>query len=78
MSVTGRTRGRTGLKVVLRVTDPTTGQLAGEALELSDEVQIQVRAIAIGRGSSIPSLGFTQGQMAGGSPLLSLRQMPPL
>ncbi|CAL8275956.1 unnamed protein product, partial [Boreogadus saida] len=42
MSVTGRTRGRTGLKVVLRVTDPTTGQLAGGAQELSDEVQIQV------------------------------------
>ncbi|KAJ3587076.1 hypothetical protein NHX12_013466 [Muraenolepis orangiensis] len=42
MSVTGRTRGRTGLKVLLRVTDPQTGQLAGRAQELSDEVQVQV------------------------------------
>ncbi|CAL8325175.1 unnamed protein product [Merluccius merluccius] len=42
MSVTGRTRGRTGLKVVLRVTEPQTGQLAGRAQELTDEVQIQV------------------------------------
>ncbi|XP_061128273.1 nuclear pore membrane glycoprotein 210-like [Syngnathus typhle] len=38
MSVTGRTRGRTGLKVVFRVVDPVVGQLA----ELKDEIQIQV------------------------------------
>ncbi|XP_040914179.1 nuclear pore membrane glycoprotein 210 [Toxotes jaculatrix] len=42
MRVTGRTRGRTGLKVVLRVTDPNAGQLAGNLQELSDEIQIQV------------------------------------
>uniref|UniRef100_A0A3Q3D8P4 Nucleoporin 210 n=1 Tax=Hippocampus comes TaxID=109280 RepID=A0A3Q3D8P4_HIPCM len=42
MSVTGRTRGRTGLKVVLRVVDPVLGQLADNLPELEDEVQIQV------------------------------------
>uniref|UniRef100_UPI0037E7A905 nuclear pore membrane glycoprotein 210 n=1 Tax=Semicossyphus pulcher TaxID=241346 RepID=UPI0037E7A905 len=42
MRVTGRTRGRTGLKVVLRVTDPQAGQLVGNLQELSDEIQIQV------------------------------------
>lgn len=42
MSVTGRTRGQTGLKVVLRVVDPVVGQLAGNLPELEDEVQIQV------------------------------------
>ncbi|XP_061650259.1 nuclear pore membrane glycoprotein 210 [Phyllopteryx taeniolatus] len=42
MSVTGRTRGRTGLKVVLRVVDPVVGQLAGNLPELKDEIQIQV------------------------------------
>ncbi|KAM3871773.1 nuclear pore membrane glycoprotein 210 [Diretmus argenteus] len=42
MSVTGRTRGRTGLKVVLRATDPKAGQLEGNLQELSDEIQIQV------------------------------------
>ncbi|XP_053281143.1 nuclear pore membrane glycoprotein 210 isoform X2 [Pleuronectes platessa] len=42
MRVTGRTRGRTGLKVVLRVTDPTAGQLFGKLQELKDEIQIQV------------------------------------
>ncbi|XP_008286461.1 nuclear pore membrane glycoprotein 210 isoform X1 [Stegastes partitus] len=42
MRVTGRTRGRTGLKVVLRVTDPITRQLMGQLQELRDEVQIQV------------------------------------
>ncbi|XP_041655352.1 nuclear pore membrane glycoprotein 210 isoform X2 [Cheilinus undulatus] len=42
MRVTGRTRGRTGLKVVLRVTDPQAGQLLGNLQELTDEVQIQV------------------------------------
>ncbi|XP_051914463.1 nuclear pore membrane glycoprotein 210-like isoform X2 [Hippocampus zosterae] len=42
MTVTGRTRGRTGLKVVLRVVDPVLGQLADNLAELEDEVQIQV------------------------------------
>uniref|UniRef100_A0A667Z6W6 Nucleoporin 210 n=1 Tax=Myripristis murdjan TaxID=586833 RepID=A0A667Z6W6_9TELE len=42
MSVTGRTRGRTGLRVVLRATDPKAGQLEGNLRELSDEIQIQV------------------------------------
>lgn len=42
MRVSGRTRGRTGLKVVLRVTDPEAGQLVGNLQELRDEVQIQV------------------------------------
>lgn len=43
MSVTARTRGRTGLKVVLRVTDHKAGQLVGNKQELSDEIQIQVK-----------------------------------
>ncbi len=43
MRVTGRTRGRTGLKVVLKVTDPEAGQLVGNLRELSDEIQIQVQ-----------------------------------
>uniref|UniRef100_A0A8C7WMJ7 Nucleoporin 210 n=1 Tax=Oryzias sinensis TaxID=183150 RepID=A0A8C7WMJ7_9TELE len=42
MTVVGRTRGRTGLKVVLRVTDPTAKQLERNLLELRDEIQIQV------------------------------------
>lgn len=42
MSLTGRTRGQTGLKVVLRATDPKAGQLEGNVQELSDAVQIQV------------------------------------
>ncbi|XP_072222450.1 nuclear pore membrane glycoprotein 210 [Leuresthes tenuis] len=42
MKVTGRTRGRTGLKVVLRVTDPKAQQLEGNVQELRDEIQIQV------------------------------------
>uniref|UniRef100_A0A6Q2XNQ1 Nucleoporin 210 n=1 Tax=Esox lucius TaxID=8010 RepID=A0A6Q2XNQ1_ESOLU len=41
MSVTGKTKGRTGLKVVLKVTDPKVGQLEGNLVELSDELQIQ-------------------------------------
>jgi len=43
MKVTGRTRGRTGLKVVLRVTDPKAQQLEGNLQELRDEIQIQVQ-----------------------------------
>lgn len=42
MRVTGKTRGRTGLKVVLRVSDAEAGQLEGNLQELRDEVQIQV------------------------------------
>ncbi|XP_074537883.1 nuclear pore membrane glycoprotein 210 isoform X2 [Halichoeres trimaculatus] len=42
MRVTGRTRGRTGLKVMLKVTDPLAGQLVGNLRELTDEIQIQV------------------------------------
>ncbi|KAJ8016202.1 hypothetical protein DPEC_G00004740 [Dallia pectoralis] len=42
MSVTGKNKGRTGLKVVLKVTDPKAGQLEGNLMELSDELQIQV------------------------------------
>lgn len=42
MTVTGKTRGRTGLKVVLRVTDPEAGQLVDNLQELRDEIQIQV------------------------------------
>lgn len=40
--VTGKIRGRTGLKVVLGVTDPKAGQLVGNQQELRDEIQIQV------------------------------------
>ncbi|GLD49968.1 nuclear pore membrane glycoprotein 210 isoform X1 [Lates japonicus] len=42
MMVTGKTRGRTGLKVVLRTTSPEAGQLVGNLQELRDEIQIQV------------------------------------
>ncbi|XP_016071129.1 PREDICTED: nuclear pore membrane glycoprotein 210 [Miniopterus natalensis] len=42
MTVHGRVRGQTGLKVVVRALDPTAGQLYGFAKELSDEIQIQV------------------------------------
>ncbi|XP_006901438.1 PREDICTED: nuclear pore membrane glycoprotein 210 [Elephantulus edwardii] len=42
MNVHGRTKGRTGLKVVVKALDPTAGQLHGLAKELSDEIQIQV------------------------------------
>uniref|UniRef100_A0AAV2M0I1 BIG2 domain-containing protein n=1 Tax=Knipowitschia caucasica TaxID=637954 RepID=A0AAV2M0I1_KNICA len=42
MRVTGKTRGRTGLKVVLRVKDPAAGQLVNALEELKDEIQIQV------------------------------------
>ncbi|KAK3547680.1 hypothetical protein QTP86_026925 [Hemibagrus guttatus] len=42
MSVSGCSKGRTGLKVVVRMTVPEAGHLWGTKLELSDEVQIQV------------------------------------
>uniref|UniRef100_A0A8C9X773 Nucleoporin 210 n=1 Tax=Sander lucioperca TaxID=283035 RepID=A0A8C9X773_SANLU len=50
MRVTGRTRGRTGLKVVLRVTDPKAGQLVGNLQELTDEIQIQVQHCEVESG----------------------------
>uniref|UniRef100_A0A3P8X2Y5 Nucleoporin 210 n=1 Tax=Cynoglossus semilaevis TaxID=244447 RepID=A0A3P8X2Y5_CYNSE len=42
MTVTAKTRGRTGLKVVLRVSQPGAGQLEGNLVEFRDEIQIQV------------------------------------
>ncbi|XP_047390661.1 nuclear pore membrane glycoprotein 210 [Sciurus carolinensis] len=42
MSVHGRARGRTGLRVVVKALDPAAGQLYGHGRELSDEIQIQV------------------------------------
>ncbi|XP_071611582.1 nuclear pore membrane glycoprotein 210 [Heliangelus exortis] len=42
MDVYGRVKGRTGLKVVVRVTDPAANQFYNMAKELSDEIQIQV------------------------------------
>lgn len=44
MTVHGRVRGRTGLRVVVKALDPTAGQLHGLAKELSDEIQIQVKS----------------------------------
>ncbi|KAL2103919.1 hypothetical protein ACEWY4_000787 [Coilia grayii] len=42
MSIVGRSKGRTGLKVLVRATSPRAGQFAGNTKELSDELQIQV------------------------------------
>ncbi|KAL0612795.1 Nuclear pore membrane glycoprotein 210 [Plecturocebus cupreus] len=42
MNVLGRVKGRTGLRVVVKAVDPTSGQLYGLARELLDEIQIQV------------------------------------
>ncbi|KAJ8384181.1 hypothetical protein AAFF_G00207990 [Aldrovandia affinis] len=42
MSIHGKTKGRTGLKVTIRATDPQAGHLEGNRAELSDEIQIQV------------------------------------
>ncbi|XP_075039219.1 nuclear pore membrane glycoprotein 210 [Mixophyes fleayi] len=42
MNVYAKTKGRTGLKVTVRVTDPMADQFSGQAHELSDEIQIQV------------------------------------
>ncbi|KAM8829564.1 nuclear pore membrane glycoprotein 210 isoform 1-T1 [Synchiropus picturatus] len=42
MVVTGQTRGRTGLKVVLKAVNPMAGQLIDDLPELKDEIQIQV------------------------------------
>lgn len=43
MDVYGRVKGRTGLKVVVKVLDPAANQFYNMARELSDEIQIQVR-----------------------------------
>ncbi|MBN3325349.1 PO210 protein, partial [Atractosteus spatula] len=42
MNVYGRTKGRTGLKVVVKAVSPASGHLEGNVPELSDEIQIQV------------------------------------
>uniref|UniRef100_A0A8B9ZLT8 Nucleoporin 210 n=1 Tax=Anas platyrhynchos TaxID=8839 RepID=A0A8B9ZLT8_ANAPL len=42
MNVYGRVKGRTGLKVVVKVLDPAANQFYNMARELSDEIQIQV------------------------------------
>lgn len=42
MSVVGRSKGRTGLKVVVRAVAPEASHLENNAVELSDEIQIQV------------------------------------
>lgn len=42
LNVYSRVKGRTGLKVVVKTTDPAAGQFENSAMELSDEVQIQV------------------------------------
>uniref|UniRef100_A0A8C0EK50 Nucleoporin 210 n=1 Tax=Bubo bubo TaxID=30461 RepID=A0A8C0EK50_BUBBB len=42
MDVYGRVKGRTGLKVVVKVLDPSANQFYNMARELSDEIQIQV------------------------------------
>ncbi|NWV42383.1 PO210 protein, partial [Grantiella picta] len=42
VDVYGRVKGRTGLKVVVKVLDPAAHQVYNMARELSDEIQIQV------------------------------------
>uniref|UniRef100_A0AAY4EK95 BIG2 domain-containing protein n=1 Tax=Denticeps clupeoides TaxID=299321 RepID=A0AAY4EK95_9TELE len=42
MNVFGKTKGRTGLKVVVKAVDPYAGHFEGNVRELSDELQIQV------------------------------------
>uniref|UniRef100_H3AHC9 Nucleoporin 210 n=1 Tax=Latimeria chalumnae TaxID=7897 RepID=H3AHC9_LATCH len=42
MNVYGQTKGKTGLKVVVKALDPAAGQFGGFARELSNEIQIQV------------------------------------
>nr|XP_061802179.1 nuclear pore membrane glycoprotein 210-like [Nerophis lumbriciformis] len=42
MMVIGQTRGRTGLNVILKVSDLSAGQLTGNLAELKDEIQIEV------------------------------------
>lgn len=69
MSVTARTRGRTGLKVVLRVTDHEAGQLVGNQQELSDEIQIQVKDV-IKIFSELKHRQFYMDRFANQTPLL--------
>lgn len=69
MSVTARTRGRTGLKVVLRVTDHKAGQLIGNQQELSDEIQIQVKDV-IKIFSELQLRPFYMDRVANQTPLL--------
>uniref|UniRef100_A0A671RVI7 Nuclear pore membrane glycoprotein 210-like n=1 Tax=Sinocyclocheilus anshuiensis TaxID=1608454 RepID=A0A671RVI7_9TELE len=42
MSVFGRSKGRTGLRVVVKTSVPLAGHMLDSALELHDEIQIQV------------------------------------
>uniref|UniRef100_A0A672NPG3 Nucleoporin 210 n=1 Tax=Sinocyclocheilus grahami TaxID=75366 RepID=A0A672NPG3_SINGR len=42
MSVFGRSKGRTGLRVVVKTSVPLAGHLQDSALDLQDEIQIQV------------------------------------
>ncbi|XP_028679797.1 nuclear pore membrane glycoprotein 210 [Erpetoichthys calabaricus] len=42
MNVYGKTKGRTGLKVVVKAINQGTGHFEGQLKELSDEIQIQV------------------------------------
>ncbi|XP_069823220.1 nuclear pore membrane glycoprotein 210 [Dendropsophus ebraccatus] len=42
MNVYAKMRGKTGLRVTVRVTDASANQFFGQAQELSDEIQIQV------------------------------------
>ncbi|XP_071984236.1 nuclear pore membrane glycoprotein 210 [Engystomops pustulosus] len=42
MNVYATMKGKTGLRVTVRVTDASANQFLGQALELSDEIQIQV------------------------------------
>lgn len=42
MNVYAKMRGKTGLRVAVRVTDASANQFFGQSLELSDEIQIQV------------------------------------
>lgn len=58
MSVSGRSKGRTGLKVVVRAAVPEAGHLWGNKLELSDEIQIQVLHL------TLPSPGYAGGSLA--------------
>uniref|UniRef100_A0A4W3IEM5 Nucleoporin 210 n=1 Tax=Callorhinchus milii TaxID=7868 RepID=A0A4W3IEM5_CALMI len=42
MNVFSKTKGRTGLRVVVRAVDPAAGSFENQAQELSDEIQIEV------------------------------------
>uniref|UniRef100_A0A8C3AE82 Nucleoporin 210 n=1 Tax=Cyclopterus lumpus TaxID=8103 RepID=A0A8C3AE82_CYCLU len=75
MTVTGRTRGRTGLKVVLRVTDPRAGQLVGSLLELMDEIQIQVQHFEAGELLMAPNSALKLQTSRDGVGALSYRML---